>query len=265
MNKVNLALSVLAIGIASSFAQGSELSDTGQEHTINPVPKVSGFYIGGTIGTGRFYIHRDSGKYTDKTYYSGQSTLAKNDASSGAQSLQLLAGYQFNRIVAVEMDYTHYINSLNFREFVSDPAATLSGQYQTEQIHAKPRVYIMQANVGYTFANGIRPFALVGLGFLYLNADKDVYYADTFSDMLVQRFGTGVEYAPVILQGWALRASWIADVTLITKTSKHSIIENIHTPNSRGDDNDDNDDNDDQSNFNRSGLSNFNLGVSYKF
>ena len=258
MNKVSLALSVLAIGIASSFAQGSELSDTGQEHTINPVPKVSGFYIGGTIGTGKFYIHHDS-EYTDKTYYSGQSTLAKNDASSGAQSLQLLAGYQFNRIVAVDMDYTHYINSLNFREFVSDPAATLSGQYQTEQIHAKPRVYIMQANVGYTFANGIRPFALVGLGFLYLNADKDVYYADTFSDMLVQRFGTGVEYAPVILQGWALRASWTANFTSMNTPRRHRIIENIYTPHIRGNDNDD------QSPFNLNGLSNINLGVSYKF
>ncbi len=249
MNKVSLALSVLAIGIASSFAQGSELSDTGQEHTINPVPKVSGFYIGGTIGTGKFNIKRDGGEYTDK-YYSDQSTLAQKDASSGAQSLQLLAGYQFNRIVAVEMDYTHYINSLNFRGFVWNPAATSGGKYQPEQIHAKPRVYTMQANVGYTFANGIRPFVLTGLGFLHLNADKDVYDSNTFSSQLALRIGTGVEYAPAALQGWAFRASWTGDYASMDSGEIPNNIAAALLPISYNDD---------------VRLSNFNLGASYKF
>jgi hypothetical protein len=76
MNKLSIALSVLTFGVASSFAQGSELSDTGQEHIINQAPKVSGFYIGGTIGTGKFYINRDAGAYTN-SYYSDSSSLAQ--------------------------------------------------------------------------------------------------------------------------------------------------------------------------------------------
>jgi opacity protein-like surface antigen len=163
-----------------------------------------------------------------------------------------LAGYQVNRIVAIEMDYTHYINNLNFRGFVWNKTAGPSGfgGYLPEQIHAKPVIYASQANVGYTFANGIRPFVLTGLGFLHLNADKDVYDADTFNNVLALRIGTGIEYAPVTLQGWALRASWTADyASMDTEQEQDNIINTIfsfsYTDDVR--------------------LSNFNLGVSYKF
>ncbi len=211
MNKFSIALSVFTIGIAPSFSQAAEPIDTGQEHVINPVPKVSGFYIAGTIGTGKLRINRDDGEYTARHYFD-QESLARNDNSSGAQSLQLLAGYQFNRIVAIEINHADYINNLDFRGFVPDKGEK-SYEYHPQQIHAKPSIYASQANVGYTFANGIRPFALTGLSLLHLNADKDVYDANTFRSQLSLRIGAGVEYAPVTLQGWAFRSSWTADFT----------------------------------------------------
>ncbi len=246
MNKVTLALSVLAIGVASSFAQATESSDTYPKDVINPVPKVLGYYIGGSIGTGKFYINRDSGEYNSK-YYQDQASLAEKDASSGAQSFQLLAGYQLSRIVAVEMDYTRYINNLNFRGFVWNPTV---GMYQPQKIHARPTIFSIQTNVGYTFPNGIRPFALAGISLLHLGADKDIYDADFSSSVTGFRLGTGVEYAPVILQGLAFRASWTIDLATMNSENAPDNPILLLFPNDYSD---------------HIRLSSFNIGATYKF
>jgi len=52
---------------------------------------VSGFYIGGGVGTTHANFSTDSLSYT---------------ASTDGSSLKIIGGYQFNRIVAIEAQYT---------------------------------------------------------------------------------------------------------------------------------------------------------------
>lgn len=260
MTKLTFALSVLSISVASSFAQAAEPDGMNQATDINqspteqlknpPTQKMSGFYIGGTVGTGKLYITRDNELY-DSNIVDNANTIAKRDSSSSAQSFQLLAGYQFNRIVAVEMTYERYTNHIHFRGFkLYSPNTSSSYKYRSQQVEAKPFVYNLQANVGYTFANGIRPFVLSGLGLLHLSADQDVYSGDFFSSVFSLRLGTGVEYTPATLKGVTFRASWTGDLAYMDIEKEPTNILTAIVPDNFTD---------------KNLLSSFNLGATYKF
>ncbi|MCL9773907.1 porin family protein [Vibrio methylphosphonaticus] len=139
-----------------------------------------GFYIGGGFGL-------------------TESKMDNLDESSfptfdGERALKVYGGYQFNRIVAVEAGYT------NYGKFTHPAAPGLS---------ATPTAISVAANLGYTFDNGIRPFATVGLSHVNmefkLNSDSEKDSATGF------RYGVGVEYAPKMIDGLAMRLAYEAD------------------------------------------------------
>ncbi|EDK26763.1 hypothetical protein VSWAT3_06776 [Vibrionales bacterium SWAT-3] len=120
-----------------------------------------GSYIGAGLG-----VHQDSD--TD-----GGGNL---DAESMGYSLY--GGYQFNRIVGIELGYTDYADYESYGTKVFSPTS-LS----------------VAANLGYTFDNSIRPFVLAGLSYVDLNANSSNAFDDDSGAGF--RFGVGVEYTPV--------------------------------------------------------------------
>ena len=64
-----------------------------------------------------------------------------------------MGGYKFNRVAGIEVDYLDYGES---------DVTSITGQ----------------ANISYTFHNGLRPFALLGLSFINLKQEKHLIYKD---------------------------------------------------------------------------------------
>ncbi|WP_017219914.1 porin family protein [Moritella dasanensis] len=143
---------------------------------------VSGFYIGGGVGTTDANLSSDSVSYSPST-----------DGSS----LKVIAGYQFNRIVAIEAQYTSY------------------GDIKTPSVYSynwEPTTVSLAANLGYTFDNGLRPFATIGFSALDLNESQNLLN-DNNSTAL--RIGAGLEYTPASLGGVSFRAGYEADAFII--------------------------------------------------
>ena len=189
MKKLTLVLSVLSLSIASSFAQADTMS---QEQ------KVSGFYLGGTVGASTLVNIVDK-NYIDDNPYRDIDKI--NDTSTSA-SVQFLAGYQFNRIIAAELAYTYF------------------GQLEKDDnIKFNPQAVTAQANIGYTFDSGWRPFALVGISSINLHQKNDFF--DNYSKGSL-RAGAGVDFSPRSLRGVSFRATWTADKfnSTYTKTDK---------------------------------------------
>ena len=134
---------------------------------------VSGFYLGGGFGTTT---------YDDEAALLG---LETNDST-----FKLIGGYQFNRIVGVEAQYTKY----------SDITTPL------ESITIEPTGISIAANLGYTFDNGWRPFGTVGL--THLSFDTNGYGSD---DETALRLGAGVEYTPASLENLNFRVAYEVD------------------------------------------------------
>ncbi|QUM76516.1 porin family protein [Moritella sp. 24] len=148
---------------------------------------VSGFYIGGGVGSTHANFSSDSHSYTPST--------------DGA-SLKLIGGYQFNRIVAIEAQYTSY----------GDIKIPVAATYKWE-----PTTVSLAANLGYTFDNGLRPFATVGLSSVDLNQNMTSNLDNTGTAF---RFGAGLEYTPAALAGVSFRAGYEGDAfTIDTQSS----------------------------------------------
>ncbi|MEZ8605522.1 MULTISPECIES: porin family protein [Vibrio] len=123
---------------------------------------------GSYIGAG-FGVHQDSD--TD-----GGGNL---DAESMGYSVY--GGYQFNRIIGVELGYTDY------------------GDYDSkvgDKVFS-PTALSVSANVGYTFDNSIRPFFVAGLSYVDLNSGKGSNYKIDDDSGAGFHFGIGVEYTPI--------------------------------------------------------------------
>lgn len=134
--------------------------------------RVSGYYIGGGIGN-------PSGELD-----------SMEDIELKDNSYHVIAGYQEGRIFALEFQYVKYgKDAYNF---------------------FNPSSFSVSTNMGYTFDNGIRPFAVLGLGVTDVNipsisgtviADADVSY----------HYGVGIEFAPKQLNGMTFRLAHEAD------------------------------------------------------
>lgn len=150
---------------------------------------ISGFYLGGGVGTTEF----DDGGAFD---YTG-ATIDTDDST-----IKFIAGYQFNRIVAIEAQYTNY-GDINFNH----PTAKASG---FKGIDIESSSISLAANLGYTFDSGWRPFGIVGLGSLETSTKVGDY---PFSDRNTTfHYGAGVEYAPKALRGLAFRVAYEGDI-----------------------------------------------------
>lgn len=172
MNKVLICSGLVAMSLVAN----SHASDN-----------VSGFYLGAGLGT--------TGADID---YVNESTIDESGAT-----YKIIGGYQFNRIVTLEAQYTSY-GKVDFR------GATVKGKglstvkgYRWD----KATSFSVAANLGYTFDNGIRPFGIIGLSALTLNQSTKVW-EDSGSAL---RVGFGVDYTPDFYPSMTFRAAIEAD------------------------------------------------------
>ncbi|MGL6314272.1 porin family protein [Vibrio sp. WXL103] len=111
-------------------------------------------------------------------------------------TLKFLGGYQFNKIVAIEAQYTDY-GDIDF-----------TGNYSLA-----PTSFSVAANLGYSFSNGLRPYGIIGLGSLTLNAEGEEYL-DGDSAVSVH-YGFGVEYMPPISDKFSVRLGYEGDMFVV--------------------------------------------------
>jgi opacity protein-like surface antigen len=141
----------------------------------NSSQDVSGFYLGGGMGN---------------TTYSDDSPFTHLDADG--TTFKIIGGYQFNRIVGIEAQYTDYgdIKVKNTPFDLNVNSASVA------------------ANIGYTFDNGLRPFATLGLG--YISVDVPEFLGEDENELLL-RVGAGLEYTPHQFNNIIFRAAYEMD------------------------------------------------------
>ncbi|EKO3845518.1 porin family protein [Vibrio harveyi] len=183
----------LLTALVSSFASANDMS---------------GFYLGAGIGNTDF---DDAGYMNDVSHAialdSGASVPLTSDSDGSAY--KLIAGYQINRIVAIEAQYTKYADT----DVKVQNISVLKLSHDT---------FTVAANVGYTFDNGLRPFATLGLGSISYEV-KENFTGNNFKKSEsggTVRLGVGLEYAPVMLGGLAFRAGYEVDHYTLETTFK---------------------------------------------
>lgn len=150
---------------------------------VSPNLLAEGFYLGAGIGTTDF---DDGGAYKDV------STAFTSEPKG--ETYKVIAGYEFNRIVSLEAQYTDY----------GDVKNTFPLLNATSQL--KHTSTVLSANLGYTFDNGVRPFGTVGLGSIEA---KEGSWSDSGT---AYRAGFGVEYAPKSLSELSFRLAYEVDM-----------------------------------------------------
>jgi hypothetical protein len=68
------------------------------------------------------------------------------------------------------------------------------------------------ANAGYTFANGLRPFGQLGLG--YLSSDPSLNINNFDDSFMTLHYGIGLEYSPKEFNGFGLRVALSGDMNM---------------------------------------------------
>ncbi|MEZ8491029.1 porin family protein [Vibrio splendidus] len=158
----------------------------------NVMAADSGFYLGGAIGTSGV----DDGGMFDSVNVPVSFEAEDN-------TYRLIAGYKFNRIVAIEAQYT------DFGDVVAKSPGRNDGFTWT------PQIFSVTANLGYTFDNGVRPFGTIGLSTIDLDmklADGSRPSESSFDDRGDGiRMGVGVEYTPPTMSSLSVRLAYEAD------------------------------------------------------
>ncbi|MFA0057828.1 porin family protein [Vibrio echinoideorum] len=175
---------ILSIAMMSAFAAN------------NVIAADSGFYLGGAIGSSGI---DDGGLF--------ESSIEPISFEAEDNTYRIIAGYQFNRIVSLELQYT------DFGDVVAKNPLSGDGFTWT------PQIFSVAANLGYTFDNGVRPFGTIGLS----SIDLDMKYSDgsrpsssDFDDSGTGlRLGVGFEYTPPKFSEFSLRLGYEADAFTI--------------------------------------------------
>ncbi|MCK8084307.1 porin family protein [Vibrio sp. 1CM8B] len=164
------------------------------------IKKKSALALGliGLVSLPTFAAGIDGGAYVGGglSVYQGSDTDGAPSLDSSGMGYNLYGGYQFNRIVGVELGYNDYANYKNSYEDLSPTSISVS------------------ANLGYTFDNTIRPFVLAGLSSVDLNASSGSGFDDDSGTGF--HFGVGVEYSPI--EHLTLRAISQADAVSVDNT-----------------------------------------------
>lgn len=157
-----------------------------------------GFYLG--AGYGAF-------AYSTNPAFNDEAAYGNLVEKSSGSTLKIYGGYQFNRVIGLELTYTDYGDSTGY--------VIESG---TEQVvNQSPTSFAVAVNAGHSFDNGLRPFALLGLASVYLDADYK--FLETNSPMAI-KYGLGIEYTPTKLSFAQLRLAYESDTYFAnTKTS----------------------------------------------
>ncbi|MFV8461064.1 porin family protein [Vibrio campbellii] len=166
-------------------------------HTASASVLDSGFYLGGAIGSSDI----DDDGLVSKSNSAKTATFEAKD-----HTYRVIAGYKFNRIVSIEAQYTDYgeIEAHN-------PYMNFAREYNFSW---KPKVTSIGANLGYTFANGLRPFGIIGLSNVDLNLKTR---KPSLSELKADadtggRVGLGLEFTPPKAPAFSMRLGYEADV-----------------------------------------------------
>lgn len=181
-------LALSAILIASSLgAAENEVTTVTTVAANNVIPKVAkapvkGAYVGLGFGTSTF---NDGGISDDVNAELARWGLEEFSTGYSNTGLKLYAGYQFNKVVAVEFSYTDY--------------GTYSLDYLTTNVYKlNPSSIALAVNVGYNFGSKsqFRPFAIAGLSSVNFNENGTYKFYDSSSTGAL-RLGLGFEYTPI--------------------------------------------------------------------
>ncbi|ELR64218.1 Outer membrane protein [Photobacterium marinum] len=149
---------------------------------------VQGFYIGAGVGSTSL---DDKDDFFEDSY----------QVEESGNTYKLIAGYQLNRTLALEAQYTNY-GDANIQ-------GTSVLNHQKITVHSwTPEALSFAANAGYTFNNGLRPFGVLGLSMIDLNESKKVMSEDKYLGL---RYGFGLEYMPPALNALSVRLAYEAD------------------------------------------------------
>ena len=157
-----------------------------------------GFYVGVGVGSSRYTVTR-SGSSCIQRNSNLICTLNESELEGRDSGSLLYAGYQFNKIIAVEAAYTKY----------GDFSKVINGMEYSQA----PASFAVYANAGYTFFNGqLRPFGIGGLGYLNRNQSRDYDRLGFNEDSVTLHLGFGVDYYPAALRGFGFRLSFSDDL-----------------------------------------------------
>ncbi|GAL31973.1 outer membrane protein [Vibrio maritimus] len=157
------------------------------------------FAVSALVATGASANSTETGFYIGGGYGLTESKLSSRDVSpaptiDGARSMRVYGGYQFNRVISLEGGYTNY--------------GDLSHEL-LEEVKIKPSAFSLAANLGYSFDNGLRPFATLGLS--RVNMEFKAMGESVDRSATGFRYGLGLEYAPQMVEGLAMRVAYEAD------------------------------------------------------
>lgn len=157
---------------------------------LSQADETRGFYIGAGIG---------SASLDDKdNYFDDEKNIFTLIPNEDGNTFKLIAGYQVNRILAIEGQYTKY-GDINFQFPL----------LQNKTIYTwAPEALSLSANAGYTFNNGLRPFGILGLSILNLNESQKLLDEEKYLGL---RYGLGLEYAPIAFRNLSIRVGYEAD------------------------------------------------------
>lgn len=160
--------------------------------------KIDGFYggLGGGMSWNALVISK--GNHPED----GNSTYNFKNASDNSGGYIIYAGYQINKIIAVEGSFTDYGS---FEDTVTDQLNI------KRNIKSDPVAGAVYANAGYTFANGLRPFGQLGFAYVNSNGVKDLSKLGIKDNYTSIHWGTGLEYAPKKLNGFGFRVAIAGD------------------------------------------------------
>lgn len=161
----------------------------------------TGFYLGAGLGVVGF---DDDDLSKDLGYDSGFPSAI--DTESEDKALKLFAGYRFNNIASIEASFSDYGDT----DYTYFKQAFMSLEIQS---------FSVAANLGYSFANGWRPFALIGLSYVDVDVDVDVDLSSSFQPSLSDsesytgiHYGVGAEYVMSGTSGVTLRVALEGDL-----------------------------------------------------
>ncbi len=197
MNRIFMVLTVATV----LFSTGVMAEDVS---TKVETVKVEGFYAGLGFGGTFNAIALVKGDYVED----GTNTYNISNLGDSDIGYLLYAGYQFNKIIAVEASFTDYGS-------FSDTLKARNSNIVTT-FESAPKGGAIYANAGYTFNNGWRPFGQLGLGYIQSNPSASLQVLNNFSDgdFMTMHYGFGVEYAPVRFRGFGVRVAYSGDMNM---------------------------------------------------
>ena len=154
------------------------------------IQSADGAYGGVGVGYSAF-----NASYRDSSYHfpeDGEDTGSSEQNSIDANDIgyRIYGGYQFNKIIGVEMSYNDY------------------GHMDDGLFSQDPYSLSVSANAGYNFVdNQIRPFGILGLGYMKANQNTEVFD----ESVAAVHFGAGFEYYPSIFHGVGFRTGLEGD------------------------------------------------------